>query len=78
VPAIIFNKYSFLIRPPRVGDLELLIEKFSVVGADGLEALFLHAEPGSRSAEALATLASLVTADQRPAPHSASSFDDGF
>jgi transcriptional regulator with XRE-family HTH domain len=54
---------NFLIRHPRVGDLELLVEKFSVVGADGLEALFLHAEPGTRSADALATLASLVTAD---------------
>ena len=53
---------NFLIRHPRVGDLELLIEKFSVIGADGLEALFLHAEPGTRSAEALATLASMVAA----------------
>jgi len=54
---------NFLIRHPQVGDLELLIEKFSVVGADGLEALFLHAEPGTRSADALATLASLAIAD---------------
>ena len=54
---------NFLIRHPKVGDLELLIEKFAVVGADGLEVLFLHAEPGTRSADALATLASLVTAD---------------
>jgi hypothetical protein len=41
----------------------LLVEKFSVVGADGLEALFLHAEPGTRLADSLSTLASLVTAD---------------
>ena len=54
---------TFVIRHPRVGVLELLIEKFSVVGADGLEILFLHAEPGTRTAEALATLATLVTAD---------------
>ena len=54
---------NFLIRHPRVGDLELLIEKFAVVGADGLEALFLHAEPGTRSADALAALASLVAAE---------------
>ncbi|WP_406148650.1 helix-turn-helix domain-containing protein [Streptomyces sp. NBC_01012] len=55
---------NFLIRHPLVGDLELLIEKFSVVGADDLEALFLHTEPGSPSAEALARLAASVTADQ--------------
>ena len=54
---------TFLIRHPRVGDLELLVEKFSVVGTDGLQTLFLRAEPGTRSADALATLASLVAAD---------------
>jgi transcriptional regulator with XRE-family HTH domain len=54
---------NLLIRHPRVGDLELLIEKFTVTGASGLEVLFLHAAPGTRSADALAMLASLVAAD---------------
>lgn len=53
---------SFLIRHPEVGDLELMIEKFAVVGSNGLEALLLHAEPGTRSADALARLAALTTA----------------
>ncbi|BBA97458.1 putative DNA-binding protein [Actinacidiphila reveromycinica] len=51
---------NFFIRHPRFGELELLVEKFAVVGADGLEALFLHAEPGSRSERALAELAESV------------------
>jgi len=52
----------FVLHHPRVGDLELLVEKFAVTGAD-LEALLLHAEPGSRSAEALAELESAVAAE---------------
>ncbi|XVU23601.1 helix-turn-helix domain-containing protein [Actinoplanes sp. CA-054009] len=51
---------EFLIRHPRVGDLTLLIDKFAVLGADGLEALLLHAEPGSPSAGALERLAALT------------------
>ncbi|WP_305784441.1 helix-turn-helix domain-containing protein [Symbioplanes lichenis] len=47
---------SFWIRHPRVGDLELLVEKFFVAGEGGLEALLLHAEPGTRAAAALAEL----------------------
>ncbi|MEU2603699.1 helix-turn-helix domain-containing protein [Streptomyces albus] len=47
------------LQHPRVGALELLAEKFQVVGASGLEALLLHAEPGTRSADALALLATL-------------------
>ncbi|MBM2622850.1 helix-turn-helix domain-containing protein [Actinoplanes sp. LDG1-06] len=54
---------TFVIRHPRVGDVELLIDKFAVLGTDGLEALLLHAEPHTRSATALAELAHLVTAD---------------
>ena len=47
----------FLIRHPRVGEMDLLIEKFSVAATDGLQALLLHAEPGTRSADALTMLA---------------------
>jgi hypothetical protein len=50
---------TFRLRHPRVGALELLVEKFQVVGASGLEALLLHAKPGTRSADALALLATL-------------------
>jgi transcriptional regulator with XRE-family HTH domain len=48
-----------VLRHPEAGDLELLTEKFAVVGTDGLEALLLHAEPGTRTAEALERLAAL-------------------
>ena len=55
---------TFLVRHPDVGDLELLVEKFAVAGAgnSGLEMLLLHAEPGTRTAQALVTLASHITA----------------
>jgi len=54
---------SFLIRHSRFGQLELLFEKFAVTGTDNLEALLLHAEPGTRSAEALASLTAAVGAE---------------
>ncbi|MBL7254076.1 helix-turn-helix domain-containing protein [Paractinoplanes lichenicola] len=54
---------TFVIRHPRVGDIELLIDKFAVLGTDGLETLMLHAEPGSPSALALAELAAFASAD---------------
>lgn len=53
------QEVTFRIRHPQVGALELLVEKSQVVGNTGLEMMLLHAEPGSRSAEALALLASL-------------------
>jgi transcriptional regulator with XRE-family HTH domain len=52
---------TFRIRHPRVGDLELMVEKFFVAGSAGLEALMLHAEPGSRSADALERLSAAAT-----------------
>ncbi|PRY30030.1 helix-turn-helix domain-containing protein [Pseudosporangium ferrugineum] len=52
---------TFRIRHPVVGDLELLVEKFTVAGAAGLELLLLHAEPGTAAARALATLAERAT-----------------
>ena len=50
---------TVLVRHAKAGDLELLAEKFAVVGPDRLEAVLLHAEPGSRAAEALAMPAAL-------------------
>ncbi|WP_033339721.1 helix-turn-helix domain-containing protein [Catenuloplanes japonicus] len=47
---------TLVIRHPHVGDVELMAEKFTVGGVPGLEAMLLHAEPGSRSAEALTAL----------------------
>jgi transcriptional regulator with XRE-family HTH domain len=52
---------TFAIKHPQVGDLELLVEKFAVAGAGGQEILLMHTEPGSRSAQALATLAAQIT-----------------
>jgi hypothetical protein len=43
-----------------------MIEKFAVIGTPSLEALLLHAEPGTHSAEALAKLAA-STAESAPA-----------
>ncbi|MFJ2847616.1 hypothetical protein ACIPD2_39275 [Streptomyces griseofuscus] len=50
---------TFRIRRPQVGPLELLVQKFHVPGPLQLEALLLHAAPGSPSAHALALLATL-------------------
>ncbi|MFG1606463.1 helix-turn-helix domain-containing protein [Actinoplanes sp. NPDC049265] len=50
-----------LLHHPTAGPLELLTEKFAVVGTDGLEALLLHAEPGTPTAEALDQLSSSLT-----------------
>ncbi|MFE7075243.1 hypothetical protein ACFU96_34630 [Streptomyces sp. NPDC057620] len=52
---------TFRVRHPRVGPLELMVEKFQVVGATELETMLLHAEPGTSSADALTLLASLDT-----------------
>ncbi|MFI5842072.1 helix-turn-helix domain-containing protein [Catenuloplanes sp. NPDC051500] len=49
---------STVIRHPVLGDLHLMAEKFAIVGSDGLEAVLMHAAPGSPSAEALARLLS--------------------
>ncbi|MDX6739523.1 helix-turn-helix transcriptional regulator [Actinocorallia sp. A-T 12471] len=53
------QEVTFRIRHPQVGPLELLVEKFLVVGTVGIEVMLLHAEPASRTADALALLASL-------------------
>ncbi|MDR7321076.1 MULTISPECIES: helix-turn-helix domain-containing protein [Catenuloplanes] len=52
---------TIVLRHPAAGDLELMTEKLLVAGAPGLEVLVLHAQPGSRSADALATLRSALT-----------------
>ncbi|AEM85980.1 XRE family transcriptional regulator [Streptomyces sp. PRh5] len=53
------HEVTFRIEHPQVGILDLLVEKFQVIGAIGLEMMLLHVEPGTRSADALALLASL-------------------
>lgn len=45
---------------PRVGPLDLYGDKFTIDGTDGLMFVVQQAEPGSRSAEALALLAGLT------------------
>jgi transcriptional regulator with XRE-family HTH domain len=52
-----------VIHHPRVGDLQLRREKFAIAGTDGLILAVYHADPGSRSADALALLGSLTAAD---------------
>jgi transcriptional regulator with XRE-family HTH domain len=56
-----------VIRHPRVGDLRLRREKFVIAGTDGLILVMYHADPGSRSADALAMLGSLAAAGPGPA-----------
>lgn len=46
-------------RHPRVGELELHYDKFTVTGAEDQLLVIYHAEPASRSAEALALLSTL-------------------
>ncbi len=53
---------NVVLHHSRVGDLELLVEKFAVIGERGLEVLLLHAEPDTPSADKLATLSDLVSA----------------
>lgn len=48
------------LRHPRVGDLELDREKLHVAGTDDQMLVIYHAEPGSASSQALATLATLA------------------
>jgi transcriptional regulator with XRE-family HTH domain len=48
------------LRHPQVGELELQYDKFNVAGADGQLLVVYQAEPGSRSEEALALLASMA------------------
>jgi len=52
-----------VIRHPRVGDLQLRREKFVIAGTDGLVLTIYHADPGSRSADALALLGSITATD---------------
>jgi len=50
-------------RHPDVGDLTLHINAFDVRSSPGQELVVYHAEPGTRSAEALALLGKLAAAD---------------
>ncbi|GLY16762.1 transcriptional regulator [Kineosporia sp. NBRC 101677] len=52
-----------LIRHPQVGELRLRREKLAVVGAEGMQLVLYHAEPGSPAADALTLLATLEAAD---------------
>jgi transcriptional regulator with XRE-family HTH domain len=52
---------------PQVGELHLLRAKLDIVGADGLQLLIYHAEPGTKSAQALALLGSIAVTDERDA-----------
>ncbi|MGJ6967783.1 helix-turn-helix domain-containing protein [Streptosporangium sp. G11] len=52
---------------PQVGELDLHSNKLSVAGADGLVLVVFHAEPGSRHAESLGILGSLVASERPPA-----------
>jgi transcriptional regulator with XRE-family HTH domain len=58
------------LQHPQVGELELHYEKFAVAGAGGQTLVIYHAEPGSRSEQALALLASIAPAPSptQPAP----------
>jgi hypothetical protein len=47
---------------PQVGELDLYYENLQIAGTDGQTLVIYHADPGSRTAQALALLATL-TAD---------------
>jgi hypothetical protein len=55
---------------PLVGPVELRYETFAINGADGQLLVVYHPEPGSKSAQALALLSSMISqpADPRPRP----------
>lgn len=48
---------------PVVGEVELEFDKFAVIGAEGRVLVLYRAEPGSRSADALALLTATVAGD---------------
>lgn len=54
---------TVLLAHPVVGELRLDREKLSVSGTDGIMLVVYHAQPGTESAERLALLGSMVTAD---------------
>jgi transcriptional regulator with XRE-family HTH domain len=54
------------VRHPVVGELELDVQPLTVDGPPGHQLMVYRAEPGSRSAEALALLGSLVAAPAAP------------
>jgi len=54
---------------PEVGDLTLQINAFDVRSSPGQELVVYHAEPGTRSAEALALLGKLAAADAPAGDH---------
>ncbi|MCA1226439.1 helix-turn-helix domain-containing protein [Saccharopolyspora sp. 6M] len=56
----------FRVRHAKLCEVELLAEKFAVPGDGGLEALLLHAEPGTPSATALTRLRNLVDEQATP------------
>lgn len=49
------------VNNPVVGEVELEFDKFAVIGTEGQVLVLYQAEPGSRSADALALLTSAVT-----------------
>jgi len=53
---------------PQVGPLELHGEKLSISGTSGLMLVVFHADPGTRTAESLALLASLIDPVPRSQP----------
>ncbi len=60
---------SSLIHHPLVGDLHLRREKMAVIGADGLQIVMYHAEPGTPDADALTLLTTLAGGDPPKVPH---------
>jgi hypothetical protein len=47
-------------RHPQVGELELRYDKFAATGSGGQVLVIYHAEPGSRTEEALSLLSSVA------------------
>ncbi|GAB4081834.1 hypothetical protein GCM10028783_27830 [Modestobacter muralis] len=56
----------YRVQHPQVGELELRYEKFAVADADDQVLVVYQAEPGSRSADALALLSALTGPDPSP------------
>ncbi|WP_127501975.1 helix-turn-helix domain-containing protein [Actinoplanes solisilvae] len=65
-----------VIRHPRLGDLRLRREKLAVIGADRLMMVVYHAEPGTPSASALASLGVRAAGGDAPAINLPAGLDD--
>jgi len=66
-----------LLTHPQIGDIELKKNKFTIGGTDSMTLVVYHATPGSRDAELLALLGSLIASSDEVPERSSQPTGDG-